>query len=71
MVKMTRTQKESTSLIALRPKSSIMPKEMGFEEQNIGEKETSEKVLTPTQCPSHYWSTLSCDVINNSTKHPS
>lgn len=45
MVKVKRTQKESTSLIALRAKSAVMPEEMGFEEQNIGEKGTSEKEL--------------------------
>lgn len=70
MVKVKRTQKESTSLIALRAKSSVMPKEMGLEEQNIGEKGTSEKVLKPvhSNVPQTAGQLLSCDAINNRHK---
>lgn len=41
MVKVKGAQNESTGLIALRAQSSVMPKEMGFEEQDIGEKGTT------------------------------
>lgn len=55
MERVIKDKKESSSLIALRTKSSVMPKEMGFEEQKLERKEPQRKypkicIKFPSSC---------------------